>query len=148
MPDYYQLVRFFGGYNEHLKSFYEFELKKLDMINNGKIEDITKILPAEQALIMKTNSLEAERIKLLEGTAESFDQLAQNAPASCKGRLVEQHRSFREYVLKIKEINDTVNIIVSSRLKKSERSSLDTYDGHGRRSSEGSAPAATVNKNI
>lgn len=147
MRDYYEIIRFFVGYNAHLKEFLNFEYKKLDLINKGKIEEITALLPSEQAFIMKTNALEEKRIKLLENSRESFETLVANSPESCRKRLDEQHGEFRGYVLKIKEINDTVNTLVNIRMKKIENQSLGTYNVSGRINTE-SLMAASVVKSI
>ena len=65
MIDYFKLVRFFAEYTAHYKEFLEFEFKKLDMINNDKIEELSASLSVEQALIMKANSLENKRLAIL-----------------------------------------------------------------------------------
>ncbi|MGN1101806.1 MAG: hypothetical protein ACI4RG_06405, partial [Huintestinicola sp.] len=59
--------------------------------------------------------------------------IVSEAPEEYKSRLDEQRISLSEMVYKIKELNDTANIIVSERLKKirSTVGELDTYNGKG-----------------
>ncbi len=150
MTDYFRLVRFFNEYVAHYKEFLEFEYKKLDMINNDKIEELSKILSTEQALIMKANSMENKRLKLLEDDKElTFKEIIEKAPLSCKKRLEEQYNELSGYVLKIKEINGLANIIISGRLKRAERrnAELDTYNGKGNVKTE-YASGASIMKNV
>ena len=104
------------------------------MINNDKIAELSANLSVEQALIMKANSLEARRLKLLEEEKDlTFKEIIAKAPTSCRKRLEEQYNELSQYVAKIKEINDLSNIIISGRLKRVERKNaeLDTYNGKG-----------------
>ncbi len=134
MTDYFKLVRFFNEYVAHYKEFLDFEYKKLDMINNDKIAELSASLSVEQALIMKANSLEGKRLKLLEEDKDlTFKEIIEKAPVSCRKRLQEQYTELSAYVAKIKEINNLSNIIISGRLKRVERKNaeLDTYNGKG-----------------
>mgnify|MGYP002715375225 CR=1 FL=1 len=132
--DYFRLVRFFEEYISHYKEFLKFEYTKIDMINKNEIEKLSTLLAAEQALIMKTNSFEGKRLQLLSSNPNlTFAQIVESAPVSCKKRLEKQHKEMSELVFKIKEINDTANVIVTERLKKIQRrtSNLNTYNGLG-----------------
>ena len=116
--DYKALIAFFDEYNAHYRSFLKFEYSKMDMLNKNEIEKLSASLSAEQAFIMKSNALEKQRLALLgDNSSKTFEQIVSEAP--------------EEY--KIKEINDTANIIVSERLKKirSTVGELDTYNGKG-----------------
>lgn len=144
--DYNALIAFFDEYNAHYKSFLKFEYSKMDMLNKGEIEELSASLPAEQAFIMKSNSLEKQRLALLgENNTKTFEQIISEAPEEYKARLDEQRVSLSEMVYKIKEINDTANIIVSERLKKirSTVGELDTYNGKGTVKKE-SAAGSTI----
>ncbi len=150
MPDYNKIIAFFDEYIAHYREFLQFEYSKLDMINRDDIEKLSSSLSNEQALIMKTNSLESKRIKLLEGTnGKSFAEIAENAPGEFGRRLSEQHEELSALIFKIKEINDTANIIVSERLKKIQRKTaeLDVYDGKGTVKHEHASKAA-ISKNV
>lgn len=150
MPDYNKIVVFFDEYIAHYKDFLKFEYSKLDMINKGEIEKLSNALSAEQAFIMKTNSYEAKRIKLLEGTeGTSFAELAENAPEEYRERLSAQHRELSEAVFKIKEINDIANSIVSEKLRKIQNrtAELDVYDGRGSVKREHASRAA-ISRNV
>lgn len=139
--DYKAVADFFDEYNAHYRNFLKFEYEKIDMINKDEIEKLAASLSAEQALIMKSNTLETQRVKLLDGSPKSFASIIEEAPAEYKSRLEKQYRSLSEMVYKIKEINDTANIIVSERLKRirSGTRELDTYNGKGDVRTESSA---------
>lgn len=132
--DYSALAAFLEEYNEHYRSFLKFEYKKLDMINKDDIEKLSESLSAEQALIMKANSLESRRLKLLGDSKDiSFTELIAQAPVEYKERLSAIHKELSENVYKIKEINDMAGIIVNERLRKirNKVGEIDTYDGKG-----------------
>lgn len=132
--DYKALIDFFDEYNAHYKSFLKFEYSKMDMLNKGDIEKLTASLSSEQAFIMKSNSLEKQRLTLLgKDNEKNFEQIVNEAPEEYKERLDEQRKSLSEMIYKIKELNDTANIIVSERLKKirSAVGELETYNGSG-----------------
>lgn len=132
--DYPAVIAFFDDYNAHYRSFLKFEYSKMNMLNKGEIEKLSESLSAEQAFIMKSNSLENARIKLLGSEAsKSFAQIIEEAPAEYKAQLEERYKELSEMVFKIKEINDTANIIVTERLKKfrTRTGGLDTYNGKG-----------------
>ena len=150
MPDYNKIVAFFDEYIVHYREFLKFEYSKADMINNGEIEKLSNALSTEQALIMKTNSYEARRTKLLEGVeGTTFAQIAENAPQEYRDRLSSQHEELSRLVFKIKELNDMANIIISEKLKKIQKktSELDVYDGRGSLKREHASKAA-ISKNV
>lgn len=133
MPDYEKIIMFFDEYIAHYKTFLKFEYAKADMINKGAVEQLSDALTTEQALIMKTNSMEARRIKLVAGCGNTFDELIDGAPEEHKDKLKSQHEELSELIYKIKELNDNAGMIVSERLKKIQKrtAELDVYDGKG-----------------
>ena len=144
--DYNALITFFDEYNAHFRSFLKFEYSKMDMLNKGNIEELSASLSTEQAFIMKSNSLEKQRLALLgENSTKTFEQIVSEAPEEYKARLDGQRVSLSEMIYKIKEISDTANIIVSERLKKirSTVGELDTYNGKGAVKKE-SAAGSTI----
>ncbi len=145
--DYPQIIAFFDEYNAHYRSFLKFEYSKMNMINKDEIEKLSQSLSTEQALIMKSNTLESRRVKLL-GSSKTFADIIAEAPDEYKAPLEERYRALSEMVYKIKEINDTANIIVTERLKKirSRTGELDTYDGRGGLHKE-SAVSSSMNTN-
>ncbi len=150
MPDYNKIIAFFDEYIAHYKEFLQFEYLKLDMINHNQIEKLSKSLSTEQALIMKTNSYETRRVKLLDGaTGETFAKIAENAPEEYREKLTAQHKELSEIVFRIKELNDTANITVTERLKKIQRKTaeLDVYDGKGTVKREHASRLA-ISKNV
>jgi len=139
MLDYPKLFAFFDEYIAHYKAFLQFEYLKLEMINNDDIEKLSSSLSREQALIMKTNSLEKKRLAILgEESGKTFQELIDSAPKWYQFRLTEKYNQLSEVIIKIKEINDTANIIVTERLNKIQKKvgELDTYDGKGTVSKE------------
>lgn len=149
MLDYNKLIAFFDEYISHYKEFLSFEYSKVDMINKGEIEKLSNSLSTEQAFIMKTNTYETKRLKLMgEKSGESFSQLAENAPKEFRDRLTAQHKEMSELVFNIKELNDMANDIVTERLRKinSRAAELDVYDGKGSVKRE-SAVKAAISKN-
>ncbi len=149
MLDYNKLIVFFDEYISHYKDFLSFEYSKVDMINKGEIEKLSNSLSTEQAFIMKTNTYETKRLKLMgEKSGESFSELAENAPEEFRDRLIEQHKQMSELVFGIKELNDMANEIVTERLRKinSRAAELDVYDGKGSVKREPTVKAA-ISKN-
>ncbi len=147
--DYFKLVRFFNEYIVHYKELLDFEYSKLDMINNDKIEELSRSLSKEQALIMKSNSMEKKRIEILgEDKDLTFKEIIEKAPISCKKRLEGQYEELSACVMKIKELNDLANVIITGRLKRVERKTaeLDTYDGKGGLKTEHATRSAIMNK--
>ena len=144
------MVRFFNDYNAHFKELMDFEYKKLDMINNDRIEELSNILSTEQALIMRTDTLEKKRLELMEDNKErTFADIIAEAPVSCKARLEEQYKELAEYVGKIKELNDLANIIITGRLRRVEKKTaeLNTYDDKGGVKTEYAAKAS-ISQNV
>ena len=150
MADYKEIIAFFDEYVEHYRDFLEFEYSKLDMLNKNQIEKLGSALSTEQALIMKTNSLETKRMKLLDGVdGKTFTEVTENAPEEFKGKLSEQHNELSSLIYKIKELNDLAKSIVSKRLKfiQSKTAELDVYDGKGTVKREHRTKAA-ISKNV
>lgn len=149
MPDYKKIIAFFDEYITHYKSFLKFEYAKADMVNKGAIEQLSDSLTTEQALIMKTNTLEARRIKLVEGCGDTFDDLVNGAPEEFRKRLGDQHKELSEIIYKMKELNDGVGVIVSERLKKIQKrtAELDVYDGRGALKRENATKSA-ISRNV
>lgn len=144
--DYPAIIAFFDEYNAHYRSLLKFEYTKMDMINKDDIEKLSMSLSTEQAYIMKSNTLESRRIKLLGGTSKTFADIIAEAPEEYKKPLEERYKALSEMVYKLKEINDTANIIVSERLKKirSRTGELDTYDGRGEVRKESAAGSSMI----
>ncbi|MCM1577906.1 MAG: flagellar protein FlgN [Ruminococcus sp.] len=145
--DYPALIAFFDEYNAHFRNFLKFEYGKMDMLHKGEIEKLSNSLSAEQAFIMKSSSLEKRRIGLT-GDNVTFADIVESAPEEYKSALDERYKALSEMVLKIKEINDTANLIVTERLKRIRVHSgeLDTYNGHGDVKKE-NAVTSTMSRN-
>lgn len=80
---------------------------------------------------------------------KTFAELTENAPEEFREKLSAQHEELSALIFKIKEINDTANIIVSERLKKIQRrtAELDVYDGKGAVRREHASKSA-ISKNV
>ena len=86
MPDYNKIIAFFDEYIAHYREFLQFEYLKMDMLNHNQIEQLSASLSKEQAFIMKTNSYETKRLKLLEGVKGStFAEIAENEGITRQG---------------------------------------------------------------
>ncbi|MCM1522974.1 MAG: flagellar protein FlgN [Ruminococcus sp.] len=146
--DYKKLIAFFDDYNAHYKGLLKFEYSKLDMINKDEIEKLSSSLSTEQAFIMKGNTLEAARIKLIGGEQKTFADIIKEAPEEYRAVLQKQYDELSETVLKIKELNDIANDIVTGRLQRirSKVGELDTYNGKGKVTKE-SPLGSTMLKN-
>lgn len=146
--DYKKLISFFNDYNAHFHSLLKFEYSKLDMINKDEIEKLSMSLSTEQAFIMKSNTLEAARIKLIGGEQKTFADIIKEAPEEYKPTLQKQYDDLSQTVMKIKELNDIANDIVTGRLQKirGKTGELDTYNGKGKVTKE-SAFDSTMLKN-
>lgn len=149
MPDYKAIIIFFDEYIVHYKSFLKFEFAKADMINKGAVEQLSDALTTEQALIMKTNALEAKRMKLVDGCGDTFDKLIEGAPSEYRDKLRSQHKELSDIIYKIKELNDNAGVIVSERLKKIQQrtAELDVYDGKGALKRE-HATRSAISRNV
>lgn len=146
--DYKKLIAFFDDYNAHYKGLLKFEYSKLDMINKDEIEKLSSSLSTEQAFIMKGNTLETARIKLIGGEQKTFADIIKEAPEEYRSVLQKQYDELSETVLKIKELNDIANDIVTGRLQRirSKVGELDTYNGKGKVTKE-SPLGSTMLKN-
>lgn len=134
MLDYEKFLRFSEECNDHYRALLEFEYKKMELITEDDIENLSKALPEEQALVMKSNSLETKRAKLLgsENAGKTFRELADSAPDEYKKRLKELYQELCSLISRIKELNDTAAVIINSRLKRiSTKTDVDTYNGNG-----------------
>lgn len=145
--DYPALIAFFDEYNEHFREFLKFEYKKMELIRKGEIEKLSNSLSSEQAFIMKSSALEKRRVKLT-GENVTFADIIEKAPEAHKTALSERYKELSETVMKIKDINDTANMIVTDRLSKirAHTGEGDTYDGRGGIKKE-TSPRSTMSTN-
>ena len=150
MADYRKIIVFFDEYIEHYREFLAFENSKLDMLKKNEIEQLSNALSTEQALIMKTNSLETKRMKLLEGVeGKTFAEVTEKAPEEFREKLTEQHNELSSLIYEIKEANDLAKGVVSKRLKyiQNMTAELDVYDGKGSVKRE-HATRSAISKNV
>lgn len=138
MLDYHMLLSFMNEYISHYRDLLRFETAKLQLIFKDDIEGLDKSLSKEQALIMKTNSLEAKRFELLRGghEKETFRELIDGAPPEYKNELSDQYKELCNLIFQIKKINDNAHEIVRKRLsvmENAENSSTDTYNKTGKK---------------
>ncbi|MGN0695988.1 MAG: flagellar export chaperone FlgN [Oscillospiraceae bacterium] len=134
MLDYQEFLNFSMECNAHYRALLSFEMKKMKMIHDDDIDSLGKALPEEQALVMKSNSLERRRADILgeENASKTFKDIISEAPLLYKRRLDNQYKELCELIGKIKEINDMAAVIINSRLARmGGKHELDTYDGRG-----------------
>ncbi len=134
MLDYDLFLIFSQECNAHYRQLYNFELKKLKLIKEDDIKTLSMALPEEQALVMKSNSLETKRAKLLgeENSFKTFKDIIDEAPDVYKDKLNSLYEELVWLIGIIKEINDISSVIINKRLAVMGREhELDTYDGKG-----------------
>ena len=135
MPDYNAFAAFSKECNAHYRELLDFEYKKMDMIHNDDLESLSKMLAEEQALVMKSNSLEKKREKLLSNgdSGKTFRDIISEAPEQYKAALIGDLEELTELIRTIKELNDHAAVIINERLKKMQnrRGELDTYNVSG-----------------
>lgn len=150
MLDYLKFLQFSEECNAHYRALLDFEYKKMKMIHEDDIDSLSKALAEEQALVMKSNSLEAKRAAILgeENVSKTFKDIVDEAPILYKRRLDLKYKELTELVYKIKELNDTASIIINERLKKLQnkrnKGDLDTYNVNGSVSHTSGAEKHTV----
>ncbi len=134
MLDYEKFLAFSEECNAHYRTLLRFEMKKMELIHEDNIENLSNALPEEQALIMKSNALENKRAEILGRaySSKTFKDIIDEAPLNYKKRLNDQYSELCRLVGRIKEINDAAAVIINSRLKRmGGKHELDTYDGKG-----------------
>ncbi len=138
VPDYNIIIKYFEEYINHYKELLEFQNTKLSYISKNSIEELNNSLSKEQALIMKGNSLEAKRKKMLENqgvNSEGFKKLIEDAPAQYSGKLASIYEELSKYIFEVKRINDEAMVLVKQKLtaidKKTSRSDGNIYNDKG-----------------
>ena len=150
MPDYEAFTAFSRECNAHYRELLDFEYKKMDMIHKDDIESLSKLLPAEQALVMKSGALEKKRGQLLTGedSGKTFRVIIDEAPENYKEALQKDFDELTDLIRTIKELNGNAAVIINERLKKMQkkRGELDTYNVSGNVShTDGSVRHTTFN---
>ena len=148
MLDYEKLLEFFDGYIGHMNDVLEFEDKKAIDIMNDNIDALTKSLGKEEALIMKTNSLEKKREEMT--GAKTFTEIIDEAPQSYKAQLKEKNFRLTELVNQIKKLNEYSMNIAQKRVDYLQTNSIEetqTYDSKGNKSNQMNAKN-TLNKGV
>lgn len=134
MYDYEKLTDFLDGYVRHFEELLGFEDQKTINIMNDNIDALTKSLSREQALIMKTNSLEKKRIELT-GDKPLREVIAE-APDQYKNNLKEKQFRLTEVITQIRKLNEYSMNIAKKRLDifNSSDDAVETYDQKGHKS--------------
>lgn len=138
MPDYIKLIALFDECIGHYTELLSFENEKLSYILTNNIAELGNCLSREQALIMKGNSLETRRNKLLEKEGiegQKYQEIIEGAPDEMKSVLDNRYRELSKYVLQCKHINEEALDIVKRRLQiiEEKTSAPQTYDTKGER---------------
>ena len=148
MLDYEKLLDFFDGYICHMNDVLEFEDKKAIDIMNDNIDALTKSLGREEALIMKTNSLEKKREELT--GVKTFKEIIDEAPEAYKAELREKNFRLTELVNQIKKLNEYSMNIAEKRMDYIQTNSIaetQTYDSRGNKSNQMNTKN-TLNKGV
>ncbi len=138
MINYKNILIFFDEYIAHYRELLSFENQKLSLLVDNDIKKLNDSLSKEQALVMKGNSLEAKRIKLMKDQGIeniSFSEIIDNSPIEYKMKLTESFEALKKYVNETKRINDNAMMTVNNRLsdidKRLSTKESSTYDEHG-----------------
>lgn len=150
VTDYREFIAFIDECNAHYRTLLEFEYRKLTLIHEDNIDELSRALSEEQALVMKSNVLEKKRAGILapEDAGKTFRELIEAAPEEYKARLTESYEELTAVIRKIKDINDNAAAIINARLKKIQknRDELETYNMKGGVShTDGSVRTTTFN---
>jgi hypothetical protein len=129
--DYAGGIKFLETYSSHFDEFLDFELQKLRLMNERKIEELSVSLATEQAFIMKTNNLELRRIKFFGNL--TFEKLTEAAPDVLKERLRRICEHTRETILHIRDVNDLMAVNANEHLKRIHRRTkeFEVYNDRG-----------------
>ena len=99
------------------------ETDKTNIIVEGNIEKLDKIMNSEQVITMKINGLEKKRMGIMDGlglhnkTLREVIAIAKNDGNKTRGRLFKIYKDLKESTDKIKQINEQNQILIKSRLK-------------------------------
>lgn len=152
MKDFKKFQSFMNEYNSHYRELLSFETKKLRLIADDDIDELRKSLNTEQAMIMKTNSLEKKRIELLSGGDEkkTMRELIEEAPNDIKGSLTNSYNELSKLIFQIRKINVNAQEIVSQRLnilEEIKNGTINTYTKSGVKKHQ-SDVSSTLDKGI
>ena len=153
MIDYQKLLTFLEEYTLHYREVLTFETFKLELIVSDDIEGLNNSLSKEQALIMKTNSLENKRLELIgrENEKKTLKEIIADAPFEFQPRLQSKYEDLSKIIFQIKKINDNAQEIVSTRLSVLENikngTPSNTYTKKGGKKNF-SESTSTLNKDI
>lgn len=106
-------------YNELL----QVEKDKTNIIIEGNIEKLDKIMNTEQVLTMKINALEKKRMGIMDGlglhteTLREVIAIAKNDESKARARLFKIYKDLKECTDQIKEVNGNNSILINSRLE-------------------------------
>jgi hypothetical protein len=138
MHNYDAIIEFFEQYINHYRELLAFENQKLQYIVSNNVTELSNSFGKEQALIMKSNNLEAKRVSLLkqEGFSEKkFSDMLENCPEEYLPKLSSIFSELSKYIFEVKRINDEAMNIVNAKLshieEKLQNNTGEIYDGKG-----------------
>lgn len=119
MLNYYELISYFEQYILHYKDVLKFEYQKLESIINNNVTWLSSAISTEQAFIMKTNSYESRREKLLgeENKGKTFVAIIEEAPEEYKSSLKDCYNEISQLVFEIKRVNNHAHEIIAERMQ-------------------------------
>ena len=98
------------------------EKEKTDILTEGNVDKLEKIMNTEQAINMKINGIEKKRIGIMDGlglhdkTLREVIAIAQNDENKTRGRLFKLYKDLKECTDQIKEVNEQNKILINARL--------------------------------
>jgi FlgN protein. len=102
--------------------FLQVEKDKTEIIIEGNVDKLDKIMNTEQAMAMKLNGIEKRRMGIMDGlglhdkTLREVIAIAENDEGKTRGRLFKIYKELKESTDQLKEVNDYNAILIKSRL--------------------------------
>ncbi|MBW7573343.1 flagellar protein FlgN [Caproiciproducens faecalis] len=114
-----KLLQFLSEYLDFYKNFLQIETEKYDDLSNSKVETIDAHVKTEEAFMLKSRGLEAEREKLVSQTGNpkaTFRQLIDLFEPSLRPKAKEIFDELSQVMLNLKEINLRCNNLTELKL--------------------------------
>lgn len=133
------VIDFMGDYIEHYRELLNFERNKLILVTEDDVDGLISSISTEQALVMKSESLEKKRLKLFDDlnlTGMTYKNIAENSPSEFKTRIKEDAKEFTGLVLEVQKINKGIETIINERFKsmgQADDKEITAYTGKGKK---------------
>lgn len=110
---------FLRDYCRFYKDFLNLEKEKLDDIRQGRYEALDKHIRNEEAFVLKSRGLEAERLSLMERLGKKdavFSEIIPMFDETVRPQLLEIFDEFSKTIFELKEVNSTCNELAQLKL--------------------------------